>query len=224
MSSVFDTHFDDWRDFPTDEWRWRNFMPAEVACRDGSLMVNEYAMDCLQRLREAAGAPMIVNSAYRSPTYNRKVGGAKRSQHLKAKAFDISMANHDPHEFAEHARAVGFHGFGFYPHKNFMHIDTRTTPATWGTPFKDRRGDRFASPDITPERPPVAKPVKGGAAVAMGATAAVSALMDQVADLSPVIKTLADVGPGALAIFAVAFAVFLYRDEIKNLFGDGDRD
>ena len=40
------------------------------------------------------GAEIIVRSGYRSPEYNRKVGGAKYSQHLYAKAADIYIKDH----------------------------------------------------------------------------------------------------------------------------------
>lgn len=127
-----------WRDFPPADWRWPSFSPAELACRGtGQLMIDEDALGRLQALRDLLGKPIIVLSAYRSPEHNRRVGGAKASQHLAARAFDVSMANHDPAAFETAARAVGFTGFGYYPKQNFMHIDTG--PArSWGTPFPPR--------------------------------------------------------------------------------------
>lgn len=111
-------------EYPMAKWRWPSFTPAEIACRDGTLAVDEDAMNKLQSLRDWLGEPMIVNSAYRSPAHNKRVGGAARSKHLEAKAFDISMANHDPGDFEKQARSFGFTGFGFYPRHNFIHIDT----------------------------------------------------------------------------------------------------
>lgn len=51
-------------------------------------------MECLietilDPLREAYGAPIIVNSGYRSIPVNNAVGGSKTSQHLKGQAADI---------------------------------------------------------------------------------------------------------------------------------------
>lgn len=43
----------------------------------------------LDPLREAWGRPIIVNSGYRCPELNSKVGGAKNSQHLLGLAVDI---------------------------------------------------------------------------------------------------------------------------------------
>ena len=120
-----DFEYKHYRYYPKGKWRWPNFTPREMACKGNKkLMINEDAMDKLQALRDGIGKPMIVLSAYRTPDYNRKVKGAKHSMHMKARAFDISMANHKPAEFERMARSVGFTGFGFYKKRNFMHIDT----------------------------------------------------------------------------------------------------
>jgi hypothetical protein len=102
------TRYDHWSDVPKHAWRWPNFSPEEIACRGtGKLLVNEPALDKLQALRDRLGKPLIVNSAYRSPEHNRAVGGATRSKHMEGAAFDIAMANHDPHAFEAAARESG---------------------------------------------------------------------------------------------------------------------
>lgn len=131
-------NFRHFREVPDTLWRWKNFSPAEIACRGtGQLKLHPEALDRLQALRDRLGKPLIVRSAYRSPEHNRNVGGASRSKHMDGTAFDIAMSNHDPVKFAEAARAVGFLGFGTYPRSGFMHIDLG--PArTWGEPFPVR--------------------------------------------------------------------------------------
>lgn len=117
-------YYKSWRDVPKENWRWPNFSPEEIACRgDGTILVNAAAMDALQALRAKLGKPLMLNSAYRSPAYNKKVGGASHSQHLLGKAFDVSMENHIPADFEIAAASVGFQGFGHYPKQNFMHVD-----------------------------------------------------------------------------------------------------
>ncbi len=119
------TFYSSWKNVPASAWRWPNFSPAEIACRgDGKILINGDALDKLQALRIALGKPMIVFSAYRSPEHNKKVGGAKASQHMNGCAFDISMANHDPAAFIAAARKAGFRGIGTYPRSNFVHVDT----------------------------------------------------------------------------------------------------
>ena len=118
-----------------DHWRWTSFSPREIACKGtGQLLVDEDALDKLQALRDALGKPLVLTSAYRSPEHNKRVGGAKNSQHMRGIAFDVRMENHDPQAFEAAARAVGFTGFGYYPRSGFMHIDLG--PArSWGKPF-----------------------------------------------------------------------------------------
>ncbi|MFN3834675.1 MAG: YcbK family protein [Glycocaulis sp.] len=132
------TTFNHWRDVPTARWRWKNFSPAEIACRgSGSLRIHEEALDKLQALRDRLGKPLIVRSAYRSLEHNRAVGGATRSKHMDGAAFDIAMTNHDPVAFEAAAREVGFLGFGFYPRSGFIHVDLG--PARqWGERFPVR--------------------------------------------------------------------------------------
>ena len=43
----------------------------------------------LEALRERAGRSIVINSGYRSPQLNRKVGGAPTSNHLTGCAADI---------------------------------------------------------------------------------------------------------------------------------------
>lgn len=44
----------------------------------------------LDPLREIWGAPIYVNSGYRSPALNKAVGGVANSQHIKGQAADIT--------------------------------------------------------------------------------------------------------------------------------------
>ena len=46
----------------------------------------------LEVLRERAGTPIIINSGYRSPQLNRKIGGAPNSNHLTGCAVDIRVS------------------------------------------------------------------------------------------------------------------------------------
>jgi len=130
--------FRHYSEVPERIWRWKNFSPAEIACRGtGQLKLVPEALDRLQELRDLLGKPLIVRSAYRSPEHNRAVGGAKASKHMDGMAFDIAMANHDSVAFEVAAREVGFLGFGYYPRSGFMHIDLG--PArSWGEKFPVR--------------------------------------------------------------------------------------
>ena len=112
------------------DWHWDNFTPEEIACKGtGLIIIDEDAMDALQETREILGTPFSPNSAYRSESHNKYVGGAKRSMHRKGRAFDIpiknTMSREQIHEAAEEA---GFTGFGDY--NTFVHVDTGS-PRYW---------------------------------------------------------------------------------------------
>lgn len=182
--------FAHWRDVPARLWRWPNFSPEEIACRgDGTIRVNEAALDRLQALRDRLARPIIVHSAYRSPDYNRKVGGAPRSQHLLGAAFDISMANHDPHAFEAAAREAGFTGFGFYPRQNFMHIDIGPV-RQWGERFPERNSRFAEEPPRLRESLSDSRTMKGGgvAGVATTGAAGVDLLRQTLADTQSAIQ------------------------------------
>ena len=49
------------------------------------------ALDVFEPLRLWVGGPIKINSFYRSPEVNRKVGGSKTSQHVKGEAMDLDM-------------------------------------------------------------------------------------------------------------------------------------
>ena len=73
----------------------KNFKLQEFRCKDGTdvpeeLMENvEKLAKNLQVLRDHIQKPITIISGYRTPEYNKKCGGVKRSQHLLAKAADI---------------------------------------------------------------------------------------------------------------------------------------
>lgn len=122
------------------DWRWPNFTPAEIACKQkskkgmcgcgGEVLVNNAAMDAIQSFRRDVGVPVILNSAYRCKKHNENEGGAENSMHRKGRAFDVRITPQLSRE-AIHgaARRAGFKGIGDY--QTFVHIDNRTTPSYW---------------------------------------------------------------------------------------------
>lgn len=193
-------------DYPMDQWAWPNFSPAEMASkREGELGIDRDAMTRLQRLRERLGRPIIITSAYRSDAHNRAVGGAKNSFHLRAKAFDIRMENHNPVEFEAAARAVGFTGFGYYPKSGFMHIDTG--PArSWGNPFPQAESGLTMDGPRQPER--LREDGVGAAAGGTVAAGAIGTIAEIAPQLAPAGSVIADLAPVA-QIIAIGAVVLL---------------
>lgn len=120
----------------------QNFNSAEFDCKDGTPVpvpflgnVKELAEN-LQVLRDYIGEPvMITGSGYRTPSHNKKVGGAPQSKHLTASGADINAKNYLPKQLAkvidkliaEGKMKQG--GIGIYP--GFVHYDIRGTKARW---------------------------------------------------------------------------------------------
>ena len=75
----------------------RSFRVREFACRDGSdpLFVDSALVQLLQSIRDHFGAPITINSAYRTPQYNTKVGGVAQSQHCYGTAADFYVKGVD---------------------------------------------------------------------------------------------------------------------------------
>ena len=113
--------------FFTIDGRVSNFRVREFACHDGTdkILIDGALVRTLQKCRDKYGVTTI-NSAYRTPEYNRAIGGATNSQHVKGKASDTVCKGATPLELAMYAESIGMGGIGLYVKDNFTHIDTRT--------------------------------------------------------------------------------------------------
>ena len=112
-----------------------NFAVKEFACNDGSdaIMVAPRLVMVLQTIRSHFGKAVTINSAYRTPQYNAKVGGAAHSQHCYGTAADISIKGIPPAQIASFAREImpDWGGVGVYTSQGFAHIDCREERSDW---------------------------------------------------------------------------------------------
>lgn len=118
-----------------------NFSIEEFACHDGTPVPAQYKANVidlannLQVLRDTLGEPIHVNSGYRTPSYNKNVGGKPKSQHLLAKASDITVKSKTPKQLAAIIekliadKKMKQGGLGIYP--GFVHYDVRGVKARW---------------------------------------------------------------------------------------------
>ena len=110
-----------------------HFKVREFRCKDGgdAVSVSLRLAELLEQIRVHFGAAVTINSAYRTPSHNAKVGGTSRSQHLYGLAADIKVAGVSPAAVADYAeQLLGSHG-GVGRYSTFTHIDVRADKSRW---------------------------------------------------------------------------------------------
>lgn len=122
----------------------RNFRVNEFFCKCGGEFCTGEPVDpgatrhlawTLQQIRDLANVPLRINSGYRCPSYNEKVGGAARSKHKLGIAADLKPKGMSPEEL--HAviedlvksKRIPEGGLGLY--NSFVHYDIRSVKARW---------------------------------------------------------------------------------------------
>lgn len=91
--------------------------------------VNPELRKMLDDLSGITGRETYVNSGYRSPAYNRKVGGARQSYHMSGQAADIDLSGYSPEQrkyIAANLARMGAGGLITYSRSpNMLHFDRR---------------------------------------------------------------------------------------------------
>lgn len=139
-----------------------HFTVKEFASHDGAdtVLIDMLLIEYLEKIRQHFGKPIHINSGYRTPEHNAKVGGVKNSYHTKGRAADIVVQGVKSLEVARFAETFVCGGVGWYEAKSFTHIDTRPRHVLW----KDSGSNTvrsFGSPAQTPAvRCPYSEPAK----------------------------------------------------------------
>lgn len=119
----------------------KNFTLKEFSCPVGGEPTGELRANVerlaknVQALRDHINKPVLIISGYRSPEYNKKIDGAKQSQHMFAKAADIKVRGMTPVEVYETVLSLIKQGkmeeggLGLYG--TFVHYDVRGVKARW---------------------------------------------------------------------------------------------
>jgi len=119
----------------------KDFNKAEFNSKDGAVMPYEVYENIkvlaiqLQRIRDEIKQPLHINSAYRSPEHNAKIGGVKNSQHVLGKAADLTCKNLTPKQLSKviiklmDNGTIKSGGIGLY--NGFVHYDIRGIKAKW---------------------------------------------------------------------------------------------
>ena len=114
-----------------DKYVSTNFKVREFRCKDGSdkVLIDDALVNILQKIRDYFGETITINSAYRTASHNKAVGGASSSQHLRGTAADIVISGVSPVIVAQYAEYIGSGGIGLYT--TFTHVDCRSGKSRW---------------------------------------------------------------------------------------------
>ena len=119
------------KNFKLSELEFSDKIPPELIAHAVELLQN------LQIIRDHFQKPVTIISGYRSPARNEAVGGAKKSQHMEAKAADIKIAGVPTEEVYNRIDKlisqgkIKQGGLGKYIKSGFVHYDVRGTKARW---------------------------------------------------------------------------------------------
>lgn len=105
----------------------KNFKVKEFACKDGSdpVFVAPELVEVLQKVRDHFKKAVTINSAYRTPTHNKKVGGVAQSQHCYGTAADIKIAGVAPKTIYDYVNSLMPNKGGIGLYSTFVHVDVR---------------------------------------------------------------------------------------------------
>lgn len=119
-----------------------NFKLREFACADKSdeVLVSDELVDLLQKVREHFGRPVIITSAYRTPSYNKKIGGTSNSRHITGEAADFVVSGVSSAKVGYYLEGLGVSGAGIYVSRGFVHADVRENGKWRGLIFDGKNG------------------------------------------------------------------------------------
>jgi uncharacterized protein YcbK (DUF882 family) len=91
---------------------------VDVAC------IKPQLVKVLKGVERHYGRPVVVTSGFRSPSFNRRVRGAKNSLHMYCAAADIQVSGVSKWALAQYLRSLpGRGGVGTYCHTDSIHVD-----------------------------------------------------------------------------------------------------
>ena len=109
-----------------------HFTLGEFQCKNGADTVkyDVQIVNALEAARVFFDVPISISSAYRPADYNKKVGGATGSYHVKGRAVD-HYCKLSYTLLAKFYEVYGLKGIGCYYDDHFVHIDSRSSKFYW---------------------------------------------------------------------------------------------
>lgn len=90
------------------------------------VIVSTRLLKILDGLRDKIGQPVYINSGYRTPEWNKKIGGSTLSYHMYGMAADIRAAKYTPEQLYDILDEMLKGWGGLEEHESFVHVDMRT--------------------------------------------------------------------------------------------------
>jgi len=119
----------------------KNFETWEFDSKDGVPVPIEYVKNLkllckvLEIIRMLLGVAININSGYRSPAWNRQVGGSKDSFHMKGMAADLWTEKYSPAFIGRLLMLLSAMELipkgGIHVYETFVHYDIRGYSARW---------------------------------------------------------------------------------------------
>lgn len=102
---------------------------CKCGCGESIHSVELFAV--LDDVREHFGVPVVINSGKRCATYNKKVGGVPKSQHVEGIAADIRVTGVSPVKVHAYLTKKYSTKYGIGKYDTFTHIDVRNGKSRW---------------------------------------------------------------------------------------------
>lgn len=111
-----------------------HFKANEFKCEDNSrvIILDPDLLATLEDIRSHFNKPVIINSGYRTVSYNSTLTNASpNSQHILGKAADIRIKGVQPIDVYNYvcSKYPSTGGFGIY--NSFVHVDCREKKSRW---------------------------------------------------------------------------------------------
>ena len=100
----------------------KHFKEHEFACKCcGKSLMQQSTLDLLNKAREEAGVPFVINSGYRCRKHNEEEGGKSNSGHMEGFAADINCTDSVTRYKLMKVLPKYFNRIGI--NKAFIHVD-----------------------------------------------------------------------------------------------------
>ena len=108
----------------SEHFEVKEFAQKDYRC--DKILIESELVKVLEDVRTHFNMPVIITSGYRSPEYNKKIGGVKNSQHTKGTAADIKVKVVQESKVQNYLSSKYPDKYGIGRYNNFTYRDWET--------------------------------------------------------------------------------------------------